>query len=218
MGSDCLVWTRDEEFEEKRSYYITPTGQSELVAVCGVSYGVGLQRKLVSIVDRPETLFCFTQSSFVITRQLRLLKLSLHTYSIILRTQFWTAVHFHSGFSCLQTYFSYNNFKGFKDSPKNMKGCPMILPQNQYKLNLTFQYFVLDSYRWEWQIKKRDLQTLSRDEKPSVWACIKSIYQQGNLTSVSVSLWKSKWAAAFKSFRENNLIFRTEVHFLNILV
>ena len=32
-----------------------------------------MQRKLVSIVDRPETLFCFTQSTFVLTRQLGLL-------------------------------------------------------------------------------------------------------------------------------------------------
>ena len=53
---------------------------SELVAVCGVCYGVALQRKLVSIVDRPETLFCFAQSTFVITRQLGLLKLSLIAY------------------------------------------------------------------------------------------------------------------------------------------
>ena len=33
-------------------------------------YGVALQRKLVSIVDRPETFFCFAQSTFVITTQL----------------------------------------------------------------------------------------------------------------------------------------------------
>ena len=35
-------------------------------------YVVALQRKLVSIVDRPETLFCFAQSTFVTARQLAL--------------------------------------------------------------------------------------------------------------------------------------------------
>ena len=52
----------------------------------------------------------------------------------------------------------------------------MIFRQKQYKLKVTFRYFVqvkkqrLDSFRLEciWQIKKCDLQTLSRDEKPGV--------------------------------------------------
>ena len=101
----------------------------------------------------------------------------------------------------------------------------MIFRQEQ----CNFRYFVrvkkqrLDSYRWEWQIKKCDLQTLSRDEKPSVWAYIKLIYQQANLTSAwNYSVWflydKVSGLQHFSLvFFENNSIFRTEVCFLNIL-
>ena len=64
--------------------------QMLIYILCYVCYGVSLQRKLVSIVDRPETLVCFVQNTFVITRQLGLPYLWLHTFRIILRTQIWS--------------------------------------------------------------------------------------------------------------------------------
>ena len=72
-----LIHGRLPEVKFQASHLLRMPGrfreEGELVAGCGVCYGVALQRKLVSIVDRPETLFYFAQSTFVITRQLGLL-------------------------------------------------------------------------------------------------------------------------------------------------